>query len=66
VYWKTHGKTFSEFLGARQNLLGIRCLKGSGAPEKPAKLIQKSGKTFSESAQTIKLVTRQLSWSLDY
>lgn len=49
VCWNTHDKTFSEFSDARQNILGIRCSKGSPGSGKAAKLFQKSGKTFSES-----------------
>jgi hypothetical protein len=50
VCWKTHGKTFSEFSDARQNIVGIVGSNDSLAPEKAAKLFQKIGKTFSESA----------------
>ena len=57
VYWKTHGKTFSEYSDARQNIVGIVGSNDSLAPEKAAKLIRKSGKTFSESASS-----RELDW----
>jgi hypothetical protein len=55
VKWKTHGKTFSEFSGARQNILGIGCSTGSPG-------LRKSGKTLSEMRQDFSVSKSQEKW----